>query len=183
MQCTPISEALACSLLFAQLPHGMLTKASPKPPGTRRNTRIARIYCSSCLYFLDVYTMLCQPLHVMLNEKGIISSVTASARLPTLPNLSNPRNPPPALPQRVYTKCAGSKKFATPSLTAYSCPQLPQTSFPSLIHVSSNTRCRSLAVWLGTSSADSAPSAAPAAPPSTRSDFSGTVGGSVGSPN
>lgn len=52
----------------------------------------------------------------------------------------------PSAPPHTHTKCPGSKKFATPSLTAYSCPQHPHTSLPSCIHVSSNTRCKSTAV-------------------------------------
>ena len=52
----------------------------------------------------------------------------------------------PSAPPHTHTKCPGSKKFATPSFTAYSCPQHPHTSLPSCIHVSSNTRCKSLAV-------------------------------------
>lgn len=85
------------------------------------------------------------------------------------------------------TKCPGSKKFATPSMTLYSCAQFPQTSFPSLIPVSRRMRCRSFAVWLGISSTSATASVASSgwgcAPPSTRSSRVGAVSGREGSPS
>lgn len=97
----------------------------------------------------------------------------------TPPNLS------PSFQITLYTKCPGSKKFGTPSNTLYSCAQFPHTSFPSLTVVSSNILCRSLAVWLGTSSTASAPSVDPVAPVpgSIRSSRVGGVTGSGGSPS
>lgn len=79
------------------------------------------------------------------------------------------------------TKCPGNKKFATPSLTAYSCPQLPQTSFPSCIQVSNSTRCRSCAVCDGVSSPSTASVVSSAF--SMRSAGVGAVGGRAGSPS
>ncbi|KAL6164371.1 hypothetical protein ACJQWK_10036 [Exserohilum turcicum] len=94
-----------------------------------------------------------------------------------------------------YTKCPGSKKFATPSLTAYSCSHAPHTNFPSFMHVSSSTLCRSFAVWLGSSSSSSCCSAPAGAESgvsraeaevddgSTRSAGVGAVGGRAGRPS
>lgn len=87
-------------------------------------------------------------------------------------------------PNHHYTKCPGSKKFATPSITLYSCPHSPHTNLPSFTHVSSSTLCRSFAVCVGTSSTPSSPSVAlPFSPPSTRSSRVGGVGGRSGRPS
>lgn len=65
------------------------------------------------------------------------------------------------------TKWSGRRKFATPSLTTYSCPQFAHTSFPALICVSISRTCKSL------SSCSSV----------ARSSGAGAVGGSAGSPS
>lgn len=103
--------------------------------------------------------------------------------LPLLSPLPSPLSDPSSVILSPHTKCPGSKKFGTPSSTAYSCPQLPHTSFPSLTVVSSSTRCRSLAVWLGSSSLPSSPSPTPPSFATTRSSRVGAVAGSSGNPN
>lgn len=50
------------------------------------------------------------------------------------------------------TKCAGNRKFAIPSLIRYSCPQFPQTIFPSMTSVSSSKVCRFRIVFSSSSS-------------------------------
>ena len=60
-----------------------------------------------------------------------------------------------------HTKCAGNKKFAMPSLTAYSCPQFPHTSFPLTICVSNNSVCN---FFKSSSSISSIPSGLPSSP-------------------
>jgi hypothetical protein len=84
---------------------------------------------------------------------------------------------------------AGSRKFATPSFTAYSCPQHPHTNLPSCMHVSRSTRWRSFAVWLGVCSvaapvagAESVVSSAELEE-SMRSAGVGAVSGRAGRPN
>lgn len=81
-----------------------------------------------------------------------------------------------------YTKCPGSKKFGTPSSTLYSCAQFPHTSLPSRTVVSTSTRWRSRAVWLGTSSASSS-SVPGVVPGSMRSSRVGARSGREGRPS
>lgn len=46
-----------------------------------------------------------------------------------------------------YTRWLGNRKFAIPSLIAYSCPHAPHTSLPSIMLVSINSECRSCPVF------------------------------------
>jgi hypothetical protein len=135
--------------------------------------------------------------HQRVSSRLPLSFSSPSSRIPTpyFPIVSPCLMP--HIPSPPYTKCAGSKKFATPSITLYSCPQFPHTNLPSRTHVSSSTRCRSLAVWLGISSNSSSsasasvPSVAIAvagvgaaeADPSIKSSLVGGVAGSSGRPS
>lgn len=82
----------------------------------------------------------------------------------------------------LQTRCPGSKKFATPSLTAYSCPHAPHTSLPSDMHVSISTLCKSLAVCDGSCSSSVFSSLLDAGP-STRSAGAGALAGRSGRPS
>jgi hypothetical protein len=53
------------------------------------------------------------------------------------------------MPQTIWL---GSKKFAIPSFTAYSCPQFPHTNLPLKIDVSMSKVCKSFAVCEGSPS-------------------------------
>jgi hypothetical protein len=116
-------------------------------------------------------------------QKGIIVTFPVSTPSLAVSPLFNHTSPP----SPSYTKCPGNKKFATPSFTAYSCPHAPHTNFPSCIQVSSSTRCRSCAVWLGVSSEGSTVSVVVVSSAefeaSMRSAGVGAVGGRVGRPS
>lgn len=67
-----------------------------------------------------------------------------------------------------------------PSLTAYSCPQFPQTNFPLRILVSINNKCKSFKTCVGS------PSSCPSPPPpliTINASASGTSAGKFGNPN
>ena len=108
------------------------------------------------------------------NGYHISSSISPSLPLfPKYPSIFSRTNSPihPANPSPKYrtaqTRWFGSKKFAIPSLTRYSCPQFPHTSIPSLTLVSNNSVCSSLIIFSSFSS----------------SSFVGAVGGWVGKPS
>lgn len=67
-----------------------------------------------------------------------------------------------------------------PSLTAYSCPQFPQTNFPLRILVSINNKCKSFKTCVGSPSSCSSPP-----PPliTINASASGTSAGKFGNPN
>ena len=100
------------------------------------------------LYLPEMISM--DSISVLFKSKGIITFPVPPPAHPVSCLAS--MHPASLPPLHAHTKCPGSKKFATPSLTAYSCPQHPHTSLPSCIHVSSNTRCKSCAVCDGVSS-------------------------------
>ena len=121
------------------------------------------------LYTLDTHTSAS-----IANGYHISSSISPSLPLfPKYPSIFSRTNSPihPANPSPKYrtaqTRWFGSKKFAIPSLTRYSCPQFPHTSIPSLTLVSNNSVCSSLIIFSSFSS----------------SSFVGAVGGRVGKPS